>query len=106
MGVRPAWIGRRSSSRSRLGGKPLQDLEQDEFGNLLSTAGARRLHSKKSGGQRIFRGAHRSDRIAQMVVKQLIEPDLDPYSCQSYGYRPRENRPWTQLEPRVNVLEI
>jgi len=31
MVVRPAWIGRRSSSsKPGLGGKPLQDLEQDE----------------------------------------------------------------------------
>jgi retron-type reverse transcriptase len=30
-----------------------------------------------------------SDRIAQMVVKQLIEPDLDPiFLKDSYGYRP------------------
>ena len=30
-----------------------------------------------------------SDRIAQMVVKQMIEPDLDPFFLpDSYGYRP------------------
>ena len=29
------------------------------------------------------------DRIAQMVVKQVIEPDLDPIFLEdSYGYRP------------------
>ena len=33
-----------------------------------------------------------SDRIAQMVVKQLIEPDLDPiFLPNSYGYRPRKS---------------
>ena len=32
---------------------------------------------KKSGGQRILGVPTVSDRIAQMVVKQLIEPDLD-----------------------------
>src|SRR5882762_4007529 len=33
-----------------------------------------------------------SDRIAQMVVKQLIEPDLDPiFLPDSYGYRPRKS---------------
>jgi RNA-directed DNA polymerase len=32
------------------------------------------------------------DRIAQMVVKQLIEPDLDPiFLPDSYGYRPRKS---------------
>ena len=39
---------------------------------------------KKNGGQRI--------RVAQMVVKQLIEPDLDPiFLADSYGYRPRKS---------------
>src|SRR5882672_7891427 len=33
---------------------------------------------KKSGGQRILGVPTVSDRIAQMVVKQLIEADLDP----------------------------
>ena len=33
---------------------------------------------KKSGGERILGVPTVSDRIAQMVVKQLIEPDLDP----------------------------
>src|SRR5947209_9325057 len=33
---------------------------------------------KKSGGQRILGVPTVADRVAQMVVKQLIEPDLDP----------------------------
>src|SRR5260370_38285351 len=45
--------------RSRFGGNPLQDLEQDELGNLLSPAGARRLHSQKERRPEDFRGAHR-----------------------------------------------
>src|SRR5260221_1375927 len=33
-----------------------------------------------------------ADRVAQMVVKQLIEPDLDPlFLADSYGYRPRKS---------------
>ena len=44
---------------------------------------------KKSGGERILGVPTVSDRIAQMVVKQLIEPDLDPiFLPNSYGYRP------------------
>lgn len=44
---------------------------------------------KKSGGERILGVPAVSDRIAQMVVKQLIEPDLDPvFLPDSYGYRP------------------
>ena len=32
------------------------------------------------------------DRIAQMVVKQMIEPDLEPiFLTDSYGYRPRKS---------------
>ena len=47
---------------------------------------------KKSWRPEDFRCAHRSDRIAQMVVKQLIEPDLDPiFLPDSYGYRPRKS---------------
>lgn len=44
---------------------------------------------KRSGGERILGVPTVSDRIAQMVVKQLIEPDLDQiFLKDSYGYRP------------------
>ena len=44
---------------------------------------------KQTGGERILGVPAVSDRIAQMVVKQLIEPDLDPiFLSDSYGYRP------------------
>ena len=44
---------------------------------------------KKSGGERILGVPTVGDRIAQMVVKQVIEPDLDPIFLEdSYGYRP------------------
>ena len=47
---------------------------------------------KKSGGERILGVPTVGDRIAQMVVKQLIEPDLDPiFRPDSYGYRPRKS---------------
>jgi group II intron reverse transcriptase/maturase len=47
---------------------------------------------KKSGGERILGVPTVSDRIAQMVVKQLIEPDLDPiFLKDSYGYRPAKS---------------
>ena len=47
---------------------------------------------KKGGGERILGVPTVSDRIAQMVVKQLIEPDLDPiFLPDSYGYRPRKS---------------
>jgi RNA-directed DNA polymerase len=47
---------------------------------------------KKTGGQRILGVPTVADRVAQMVVKQLIEPDLDvAFLADSYGYRPRKS---------------
>jgi group II intron reverse transcriptase/maturase len=44
---------------------------------------------KKTGGQRILGVPTVGDRIAQMVVKRLIEPELDQiFRPDSYGYRP------------------
>ena len=45
---------------------------------------------KKTGGQRILGAPTVADRVAQMVVKQHIEPDIDLiFLADSYGYRPR-----------------
>jgi RNA-directed DNA polymerase len=47
---------------------------------------------KKSGGQRILGVPTVADRVAQMVVKQVIEPKLDSvFLADSYGYRPRKS---------------
>jgi len=47
---------------------------------------------KKTGGQRILGVPTVADRVAQIVVKQLIEPDLEPiFLADSYGYRPRKS---------------
>ena len=47
---------------------------------------------KKSGGERILGVPTVADRVAQTVVKQLIEPDLDAiFLADSYGYRPRKS---------------
>ena len=47
---------------------------------------------KKSGGERVLGVPTVADRVAQMVVKQLIEPDLEPiFLADSYGYRPRKS---------------
>jgi len=44
---------------------------------------------KKNGGQRILSVPTVADRVAQTVVKQMIEPDLDKvFLADSYGYRP------------------
>jgi RNA-directed DNA polymerase len=44
---------------------------------------------KKTGGERILGVPTVGDRIAQMVVKRMIEPELEPvFLRDSYGYRP------------------
>lgn len=47
---------------------------------------------KKQGGERILGIPTVSDRIAQMVVKLVFEPTVDPYFLpDSYGYRPNKS---------------
>ena len=47
---------------------------------------------KKSGGERILGIPTVSDRIAQMVVKLVLEPQWDPlFHEDSYGYRPNKS---------------
>jgi RNA-directed DNA polymerase len=44
---------------------------------------------KKTGGQRILGVPTVADRVAQMVVKQIVERTLEPiFMVDSYGYRP------------------
>jgi RNA-directed DNA polymerase len=44
---------------------------------------------KKSGGERVLGVPTVTDRIAQMVVKNVLEPELEPvFLDDSYGYRP------------------
>ena len=49
---------------------------------------------KKSGGERILGVPTVSDRIAQMVVKQLIEPDLDPQLSPHFFEGPNATGGW------------
>jgi RNA-directed DNA polymerase len=47
---------------------------------------------KKGGGERILGVPTVADRVAQMVVKQVIEPILDSiFLADSYGYRPNKS---------------
>jgi len=47
---------------------------------------------KKSGGERILGVPTVADRVAQMVVKSVIESILDPiFLADSYGYRPNKS---------------
>jgi RNA-directed DNA polymerase len=47
---------------------------------------------KKSGGERILGVPTVADRVAQMVVKLMLEPKLEPvFLADSYGYRPKKS---------------
>jgi RNA-directed DNA polymerase len=47
---------------------------------------------KKTGGDRILGVPTVADRVAQMVVKQVIEPSLEPiFLADSYAYRPAKS---------------
>ena len=47
---------------------------------------------KKNGGERILGVPTVADRVAQMVVKQVLQPNLEPiFLPDSYGYRPRKS---------------
>ncbi|MBV8521642.1 MAG: group II intron reverse transcriptase/maturase [Acetobacteraceae bacterium] len=82
-------------------GQTLEEFEKDLGGNLYKIWNRMSSGSyfpppvravtipKKSGGERILGVPTVGDRVAQMVVKQLIEPELDPnFLPDSYGYRP------------------
>ena len=88
-----AWMGRRSSSsKPNLGGNLYRIWNRMSSGSYFPPPVLAVSIPKKSGGQRILGVPTVSDRIAQMVVKQLIEPDLDPvFLPDSYGYRPRKS---------------
>src|SRR6202051_4195432 len=47
---------------------------------------------KKSGGQRILGVPTVADRVAQMVVKKIVEREVEPiFLPDSYGYRPNKS---------------
>lgn len=47
---------------------------------------------KKSGGTRILGVPTVEDRIAQMTIKLMFEPEVEPYFLEdSYGYRPKKS---------------
>src|SRR5438309_9329868 len=47
---------------------------------------------KKSGGTRILGVPTVGDRIAQMTIKLLFEPEVEPHFLKdSYGYRPKKS---------------
>src|SRR4029079_13822786 len=94
------WV-RSNGGAAGVDGTTLEEFEADLKGNLYRiwnrmSSGAYfpppvRAVSipKKSGGQRILGVPTVADRVAQTVVKQVIEPILDAvFLADSYGYRP------------------
>ena len=85
-------------------GESISDFEQDWKNNLYKIWNRMSSGSyfpppvrlveiaKKSGGQRELGVPTVSDRIAQMVAKMYLEPEVDPYfHPNSYGYRPNKS---------------
>ena len=62
-------------------------------GSLLSAAGACVSIPKKCGGQRILGVPAVADRVAQLVVKQIVEPAFRPVASYStpYGDPPKKS---------------
>ncbi len=113
--TKPFWIEKRQvyeaykavkSNRGAAGvdGQTLEAFEADLAGNLYKIWNRMSSGSyfpppvravsipKKTGGERILGVPTVSDRIAQMVVKQMIEPMLEPiFLPDSYGYRPAKS---------------
>src|SRR5215467_6025786 len=94
------------SNRGAAGGdeQTIEQFERDLSGNLYKTWNRMSSGSyfsppvravsipKKSGGERSLGVPTVADRVAQMVVKQVIEPTLDPiFLADSYGYRPNKS---------------
>jgi len=64
------------------------------FGKLLSTAGTCCLHTEEVWRAKDFGCAHCGGPRGADVVKQVIEPDLEPlFLADSYGYTAGKNRP-------------
>src|ERR1035438_4826280 len=81
-------------------GQTIEQFEADLKGNLYKIWNRMSSRSyfpppvravaipKKSGGERILGVPTVADRVAQMAVKQVLEPTLDPvFSPDSYAYR-------------------
>ena len=85
-------------------GQSIEDFGQDLSGNLYKLwnrlasgsympPAVRRVEiPKATGGTRLLGIPTVADRIAQMVVKNVLEPKLEPcFHDDSYGYRPRKS---------------
>ena len=61
---------------------------------------------KKSGGERILGVPTVADRVAQMVVKSVIESILDPiFLADSYGYSSKNHFGQADDAERIGLIE-
>jgi RNA-directed DNA polymerase len=94
-------VVRANAGAAGVDGQTIEQFEADLRGNLYKVWNRMSSGSyfpppvravaipKKSGGERILGVPTVSDRVAQMVVKRMIEPGLDAiFLADSYGYRP------------------
>jgi group II intron reverse transcriptase/maturase len=66
----------------------VQDLESNVVGDVLPAGGAAGRDAKDSGGSRPLGIPTVADRVAQTVVKMVLEPLVEPsFHEDSYGYR-------------------
>ena len=89
--VPPAWMEQTIEQfEADLKGNLYRIWNRMSSGSLLSTAGhAPSPFQRRVAGSGILGVPTVADRVAQMVVKQMIEPDLDAvFLPDSYGYRP------------------
>jgi retron-type reverse transcriptase len=94
-----------NQSGAGVDGQTIEEFEEDFSNNLYKLwnrmssgsyfpAPMRRVEIPKSDGRLRPLGIPTvADRVAQMVVKQHLEPQLKPhFHADSYGYRPRKNQ--------------
>lgn len=67
-------------------------MEPNELGELSPSAGQASANSQEDGQTRPLGIPTVNDRVAQMVVKMMLEPRLEPiFHASSFGYRPGRN---------------
>ncbi len=80
-------------------GQPVQDLEPPTSGSYFPPAAMGVPIPKVGGKVRVLGVPTVADRVAQMVVKQILEPRLEAvFHPSSFGYRPRKGGAKDALE--------
>ena len=89
MPVLLGWMDRRGKIQADLKGNLYKIWNRMSSGSYFPPPVRAVAIPKKSGGQRLLGVPTVADRVAQMVVKRMIEPNLDAIFLEHYdGYRP------------------